>query len=107
MFVFDDVELSGPLPLLLNKTAVPETTFSVVAAAAVDANTSTTTPVAASNEEMLTRRIPTPLYRHRHEARRRPDPMPAAQTCPPTWRSRNRPARRLRPRLTAAEIALP
>jgi hypothetical protein len=41
MFVFEDVELSGPLPLLLNKTAVPGTVFRTVEADATDARTST------------------------------------------------------------------
>src|SRR4051812_32211538 len=41
MFEFDDVELSGPLPLLLSSTFVPGTVFSVVEADAGATNAST------------------------------------------------------------------
>src|SRR3954454_673801 len=46
MFAFDDVELSGPLPLLLSSTDVPGTVVSVVDA---DAAATQTTPQIATS----------------------------------------------------------
>ncbi len=54
MLVFDEVELSGPLPLVLNKTAVPGTTLSVSAASASDA------PIEQKIKAMKTRGLNAP-----------------------------------------------
>src|SRR4051794_36710668 len=59
MFEFDDVELSGPLPLLLSSTLVPGTVLSVVDAAATPPPPSTKTARKAAPTANRTR-ISTP-----------------------------------------------
>src|SRR4051794_32774011 len=88
MFEFDDVELSGPLPLLLSRTLVPGTVLSVVdASAALPAASTKTVRNAAPTANRTRISTPKTLLRANW-----PPPHPAR--CP-VW---DADARQLTPR---------
>src|SRR4051794_7474219 len=87
MFEFDDVELSGPLPLLLNRTFVPGTVFSVVDACATPGHPSTRTTRKPTPTEHRSR-ISTPRPRSTHHNHATDGPPTSATSVMPQGQPR-------------------